>query len=98
VQYRRVRKLAEQSSRSQKESAEVVQQLQGSQLVMSRLDHGGTHAIAPRFYPTSQQKSRRASLEIYQRRNNQEMLRFGTRREVSFKCTGTEIAKQRADR
>lgn len=75
AQYRRVRKMAEQSYRKEV-SSEVVQQLQGNQLYISRLDRSaGKHAIAPRFYPTSQQKSRRASVEIYLRRNAREEVR-----------------------
>lgn len=58
---------------------EVVQQLQGSQLYMSRLGGGG-QGVAPRFYPLSQQKSRRVSVEIYLRRNREEAPRSGTRR------------------
>lgn len=73
----------------------MVQQLQGSQLYMSRL--GGGHGVAPRFYPLSQQKSRRVSVEIYLRRNREEAPRSGTRRELSFKCTGTEIGKYKGE-
>lgn len=94
VQYRRVRKLAEQSSRKESTS-EVVQQLQGNQMYISRLDRSRANAIAPRFYPISRQKSRRASVEIYLRKNahDEHPRTNAARRDVSFKCTGTEIAK-----
>jgi hypothetical protein len=76
----------------------VVQQLQGSQLYMSKTDGSRANAIAPRFYPISQQKSRRVSVENYLRKNREEMGRNAHRREVSFKCTGTEIGKYKSDR
>lgn len=78
---------------------EVVQQLQGSQLYVSRLGGGVGQGVAPRFYPLSQQKSRRVSVDIYLRKNRdkEEAMRSGTRRDVSFKCTGTEIGKFRAE-
>jgi hypothetical protein len=76
----------------------VVQQLQGSQLYMSKMERSRANAIAPRFYPVSQQKSRRVSVEIYLRKNREEMGRNANRREVSFKCTGTEIAKYKSER
>jgi hypothetical protein len=75
----------------------VVKQLQGNQLNMDKFERiGRKYAVTPRFYPTSNQKNRRTSVDIYTRKHTRDVsfnklsINGG---EIGFRCMGIEIPK-----
>jgi hypothetical protein len=97
AQYRRVRKIAEESMkremRAEDHEGRVVKELPAHNLTNPLDLESSSQAIAPRFYPASQQqRTRRASLENYFKRPRDDSRRISINGdELNVRCLGRQV-------
>jgi hypothetical protein len=93
VQYRRVRKLAEQTLKKDllcEEEGKVVKELPGSQFYLGQTERSTTYnSIAPRFEHSAQQRHRKASKDVLKRNDFKKISINGD--EFSVRCKGRQI-------